>query len=142
MQFTKIGKRREVFWDTYFLDTERTTAKRRVNSPTLCDTVFQFDKTFDAISNETHTISYPILLKVGDTYRLYYQPCRKECVAKTDEREVKLDPVLLCVIESRDGVHWTRPALTNFTDADGNPTNIVFHSMVDGAFLFYDENPA
>ncbi|MBE6929947.1 MAG: hypothetical protein E7463_06680 [Ruminococcaceae bacterium] len=140
MNTINISRRLEPLWDSFLPDSALTTAKLRVNHPTFCDTPLWLDKIFDENSNELFGISYPILVRAGDIWRLYYHPCRSEKEWKA--RGGDYAQAMLCVLESRDGVNWERPALTNFPDADGNPTNIVFSELNDGVFVFCDENPA
>ena len=140
MKTIDIGTRRELFWDDYLVDTEKTTARLLVNHPTFCDKLMEFGEVFDENSSEDIYISYPILVKVEDIWRLYYHPCRTEEEWKS--RGGDFAQVMLCVVESKDGVHWERPALEHYRDRYGKSTNIVMDELNDGAFVFYDENPA
>ena len=140
MKAINIGKRREPFWDDYLIDTQRSTAKATVNHPAFCDTLFCFDENFDETGGELFTISYPILVNAEDVYRLYYHPQRTKEGWKS--RGGDFAQTLLCVLESRDGIHWTRPALSNFEDRYKKTNNIVFDEINDGIFVFYDKNPA
>lgn len=140
MKAINIGKRTEPFWDTYLIDTEKTTAKPCVNHPEFCDTLFEFDKNFDKTGGELFTISYPILVNAENCYRLYYHPQRPRDGWKL--RGGDFAQTLLCVLESKDGIHWNRPSLTNFKDRYKKPNNIVFDETNDGIFVFYDKNPA
>ena len=140
MKVIDIGTRREPFWDMFLMDTEKTTARLRVNHPTFCDTLSELGEEFDKTSSERFYISYPILVKGADGYRLYYHPCRTEDGWKS--RGGDFAQVQLCALESRDGISWKRPALDNYKARYGKPTNIVFDELNDGIFIFYDENPA
>ena len=62
-----LGKKREVFWDDYLVDTEKTTAFHRLMEPEKKEVVFTFDKGYENLG-----ISYPLIVKVDDTYRMYY----------------------------------------------------------------------
>ncbi|MBQ7033879.1 MAG: hypothetical protein IJN25_09515 [Clostridia bacterium] len=135
-----IGTRREPFWDTFLADEEKTTACLRVNHPTFCDSLLELGEEFDETCNEKMSISYPILVRGEDTWRLYYHPCRTEEGWRA--RGGDFAQMMLCVLESRDGISWKRPVLDNFKERYGRATNIVFDELNDGIFIFYDENPA
>ena len=124
-----IGGRREVFWDDFFIDTDRTTAGHRLIPPVKADIGFVFDR-----PDEAYSISYPNVVKVGDSYKLYY---------------ITFDPSLadrqynLHILESSDGSTWTRPALDLFPGDDGSSTNVVIAGLDDSSLsVFYDTNPA
>lgn len=125
MAAVNMGKNRQVFWDDYLVDTEKTTASARMIQPTKKECVFEFDQ-----KNETFSISYPCVVKDEAGYKMYYQPWIKE----------GLKPCV-CVIESVDGIHWHRPHLDIF-DNDLAENNVVIDQVKDGVFVFYDTNPA
>ena len=132
MTTLNIGSSREVFWDDYLLDTEKTTAFHRVMPPVLREVCYTFE-------DEQHlfnpSISYPNLMKDDNGYRLYYDPV---------ESGPKKPYIAVAVLESKDGIHWTRPHL-NIVDPptpDWEVNNIVLGPTMDGAFVFYDQNPA
>ena len=127
MEKINIGKNREVFWDNYLIDTERTTAFHRVMEPTKKESVFAFDKGFELLS-----ISYPHLVKVGDTHRLYYI---------TSNGREDAPQGYLAVIESTDGFNWHKPHLNIFDMPELTENNIVL-PVIDNAFVFTDTNPS
>ena len=47
-----LGTRREVFWDDFLVDTERTTARHRLVPPVKGEAAFVFDR-----PDERHSIS-------------------------------------------------------------------------------------
>ena len=74
---------------------------------------------------------YPGIMKIGDTYRLYYRATAKgkECY---------------CIAESKDGKIFTRPNLERYT-FDGTKKNNIFlreERFVDNFTVHYDENPS
>ena len=126
-----IGRRRELFWDDQLIDRERTTAVSEVMHPIFKETLMQFDRPEDG-----YTISYPTVVKVDDTYRMYY-------IAWGD-LEYGIGKVRLCVIESEDGIHWTRPSIGQYEENGSFDNNIVLTGdlLEDNAFVFNDPNPA
>lgn len=122
-----IGNRREVFWDDQLVDNAKTTAYCRAIQPTPCGTDYWFDTPLDQRS-----ISYPLLLKADDGYRLYYVGWHKGGFSR------------LLVITSRDGIHWERPNLGIHTYQDSTDNNIVMdvEDFRDNMFIFRDTNPA
>ena len=127
MKEINIGNRREVFWDNYLLDEEMTTAQSRLLPPVekgICYTLDQGD--------EMESVSFLQILKAEDGYRLYYCPWSQW---KT--------PIVirLAVLESKDGIHWTRPHLNLFPHPELRENNIVIDDLADNAFVFLDPNP-
>lgn len=130
MEVIDIGNRREPFWDNFLLDTDKTTATPRVNHPTYCRNVFEFDKPWEMTG-----LSYPQVLKVGDKYRLYYITIG----AKGEYPEGNYCKI--CALESDDGINWERPELNNTEYAGDKENNIAIYKVDDNCFIFYDENP-
>lgn len=126
-----IGNRREPFWDDHLVDTAMTTASAQVMQPVFKETLMWLDKPEDG-----QTISYPNIVKVDDTYRMYY-------IAWGDT-DWGVGKVRLCVIESRDGINWTRPSLGQYEENGSTDNNIVLTGSLleDNAFVFNDPNPA
>lgn len=129
MYTLKIGTKREVFWDDYLADAEKTTAFRRVCHPEGKEICFTFDQ--EQWIKPT-SCSYPCVLKDDKGYRLYYSPYTFG----------KKEPyITICVIESEDGIHWKRPCLDIFPHPELSENNIVLEHIIDSAFVFYDTNP-
>ncbi|MBR5869589.1 MAG: hypothetical protein IKZ09_01010 [Clostridia bacterium] len=125
-----LGTRREVFWDDFFVDTEKTTARHRLIPPTRDGIGFVFDH-----PDEEHSISYPNVVKDSDGYKLYYITFNPKIGA---DRRYRLH-----VLESLDGRSWVRPALDQFPGDDGALTNVVIDDLDDSSLgVFYDTNPA
>lgn len=126
-----IGKRREPFWDEYLIDTERTTALLQQEHPVFKETLMWFDRPEDGC-----TISYPTIVRVDDTFRMYY--------IAWGSNDWSVGKVRLCVIESKDGIHWERPSLGLYEENGSTDNNIVLTGdlLEDNAFVFHDPNPA
>ena len=130
MSVLHIGNSREVFWDDYLIDPEQTTAFHRVLPPERKEICF----TFDAEQwLENCSISYPCILKDEKGYRMYYSPW-------TFGKKAAF--ICICVIESQDGIHWTRPNLNIYPHPELPENNVVLEPIMDSAFVFYDTNPA
>ncbi len=131
MNAINIGKRLEPFWDDFMIDTERTTAFHRVMNPTYKGEIFTLDCGYE----KAGLISYPVILKDDKGYKMYYSPW----VMKPQFH------VRFAVIESTDGINWTRPNLAIFScpelDDAGKPNNVVLERIPDGFSIFYDTNP-
>ncbi len=113
----KLSKgQRELFWDDYLTDAEKTTAFARLIQPTLKECCYVFDK-----ENEKTSISYPQILKDDSGYKMYYVVHSQGGVE-------------LSVIESQDGLTWERPCL------QPQQSNVLM-KIPDNMFVFYDENP-
>ncbi|MBQ8954813.1 MAG: hypothetical protein IJ048_11940 [Clostridia bacterium] len=125
MDALRIGKDRQVFWDDFLIDRERSNTFHRVMTPEKKACCFSFDQ-----PNEVFSISYPCIVKDEQGYKMYYQPWYEEdrtpCV---------------CVVESQDGLTWRRPRLDMFQGHDIAENNIVIERVRDGCFVFYDTNP-
>ena len=61
-----IGNRLEPLWDYYLVDREKTTANLSVNPPQKMGNVFEHKNPFG------REMFYPVILKDGDIYRMYY----------------------------------------------------------------------
>ena len=122
-----LGSRREFFWDDYLVEPAMTTALPRLIQPTWKGTDFRFDHELDIRS-----ISYPLLLKAEDGWRLYYVGWQKGGISR------------LLVLTSPDGKAWTRPNLGLHSYNGSTDNNIVLdvEDFRDNMFIFRDTNPA
>ena len=65
-----IADRREVFWDNYLIDEEKTTTFLRLMQPIRKETCFWFDQG----SEEEFQVSFSCIVKDEAGYKLYYLP--------------------------------------------------------------------
>ncbi|MBQ3101212.1 MAG: hypothetical protein IJC50_09500 [Clostridia bacterium] len=126
-----IGSRRELFFDDFMVDTEKSTVSTVYNKPVKRERLFDFDAPW-----ETGAGYQNITKKPDGSYLMYY---------KTGYQEPKYGKHVsrIAVIESKDGIHWTRPMLdvsgierypvSNMISGDGD--------FYDNLFCFYDTNP-
>ena len=120
-----VGSDRQLFLDDYLIDAEMSDAVINIETPVKQESVFRFDKQYEAGDTVYHNIT-----RMPDgTYRMYYK-------ATDDIRRI-------CYIESTDGLTWTRPQLTT-NMYGGDYSNIVTSDdcRPDNLFVFYDTNPA
>ncbi|MBQ4630273.1 MAG: hypothetical protein IJB70_04730 [Clostridia bacterium] len=123
-----IAQKREVFWDNFLLDEEKTTAFHRsfnLTEKEVCTVLNQ--------GKELESVSWLQVLKLPDGgYRMYYCPW-----SQWDKEIV----IRLAVLESSDGLSWTRPSLNLFPHPELKENNIVIDHLIDNAYVFYDTNP-
>ena len=85
---------------------------------------------------------YASIVKVGDTYRMYY---RADSMRQhMDKSKVPGKPVI-CVAESRDGgITFKKPRIGRYEYNGSKYNNIVFmrDQPIDNFSVFYDTNPA
>ena len=121
-----IGSRREVFFDDTMLDSERTTTVFRLHEPVQRECVLVNDEPWHAGG----AVPYHQVLMDGDVYRMY---------SRCDS--VGLGSVSYA--ESRDGIHWEKPALGIAEFNGSKENNLLFgNAAFDGFRVFIDENPA
>lgn len=122
-----IGKKKQLFWDSYLIDESLTTASFELMHPIEKEICFSFDHDWEY----KFTTGYKNIVKTDDGYRLYY-------VVAVNE-----DPyyVRVAMIESKDGLTWTRPKLNIYDIEDYKDNNIVLQKLIDNAYVFFDNNP-
>lgn len=137
MNIINIGNRREVLWDDFLIDNERTTATRLLNHPEKKEIVIAFDKIWEGDS-----ISYPHIVRLGNKYMMYFITTVSDLskMVSKDGIAEELIHTVSC-LESKDGIHWKRPKLKNTKWMDFEENNIVMKDWVDNFFVFIDENP-
>ena len=85
---------------------------------------------------------YGSLVRVGETYRLYYRADASRCLT---DGTLSRGKGVVCVAESRDGgITFRKPILGKHSYGGTRATNIVFEreGRVDNFSVFYDENPS
>lgn len=149
--YINIGNRREVLWDDYLVDREKTSARLVNHKPQKKELVCTLDKPWEA-----NHLSYPHFIKLDDTYYMYYisslpltEEQKKEYQDETKGTYDKANHFVICVLTSKDFQNWERPNL-GFYEFNGTYENNVvlsqkitgtFDEAFDNAFVFVDENP-
>lgn len=132
-----IGSHREVFWDDYLIDTEKTTAVRRLHSPVRRECVLRFDSPW-----EGDGCNYQNILADDGLYRMYYLGWS---MISADRTEHTTNNICVCYAESRDGLHWVKPALGLYEYEGSRENNILLagdFGSFDNFMVMKDENPA
>ena len=130
MDTINIGKKREVFWDNYIVDEEKSTTIFRSIKPEKKEVCFTFDK-----GGEPYGLTYHCIVKDEKGYKLYYV-----CWNEWKSKEYNHEGARLAVIESQDGINWTRPCLN--PDPQCDLENVIMDYVNNGVFVFLDPNPA
>ncbi len=143
-----IGSRRELFLDDYLIGRMVDGAKLLLHTPVRREVVFRMEAPW-----ESNAGSYQSIIREHGRYRIYYQGGYDAPTLNHPEWKTPLDPdtdKLVCVIESTDGIHWTRPELGLCEWKGIRNNNIVMTDRiaekVRGCVLhtafWRDENPA
>ncbi len=137
----KLAGTREVFWDDYLIDAEKTTAQHRVHRPVEQEVVMTYDRPWEGNKSNYQNI----LVEPDGLLRMYYLGWQYTPPAEGEKAKPLI--VSLCYAESRDGIHWTRPELDICTWENGEKTNILIDGRtqtdsLDGFYVFRDDNPA
>ena len=126
-----IADRRQLPWDDYLVDEDKSDVPVVMHAPEYREKVFTCDAPWEGDGCGNGTI-----IKDGDLYRLYYiaWQMRTDPKSKWQQKEI-----FICYAESRDGRHWTRPnlGLHEFNGSKNN--NILFEA--DDVGIFLDTNP-
>ncbi len=83
-----------------------------------------------------HT-GYPTIIKVDDTYRLYYRTSGQDGEVYLDWAPTK---ALICVAESKDGINFTKPVIGKIEYDGSKENNAIFENSASFS-VFYDTNP-
>ena len=131
-----IGNRRELFVDDYLIDGARNEVPQVICRPQKREPVFVHDAKWE----KTDAVYHNIVRTPEGKFRMYYKAAYDGW--KPDGAFAMIRRI--CVIESDDGLHWTRPRLTLTPIPEGEVNNIIsgIHDFYDNMYVFYDENPA
>ena len=126
-----IADRLELFWDHHLVD-KLDGAHLHLHEPTPREVTLKFDRPW-----EGGVVGYPTVLRDGDTYRLYYRGWPTVGAADKDTQTASY-----CLAESKDGIHFERPAIDEHALHGAESNNIVFtgpgsHNLTP----FIDTNP-
>ncbi len=110
VQPVDIGSHRELFVDRHLVDS-LDGVELVLHPPRRAETVLKFDKPW-----EGPYCAYVTVFRDEDRFRMYYRGWPDL------ER-----PELTCYAESRDGIHWTKPALGLYEWNGSRENNIVWN---------------
>ncbi|MBQ4047024.1 MAG: hypothetical protein IJC93_01470 [Clostridia bacterium] len=130
-----IGTRLEPLWDDTILDPAKTTAELRRFSPVKREKVMEFGEPW-----EGDGCDYFNFLCDNGLWRMYYLAWKiTEDGRVPDHHEIRV-----CYAESRDGLHWEKPAL-GLCEFNGSKENNILldenTQKFDNFFVFIDQNP-
>ncbi len=121
-QAIDIGSRRELFVDQYLV--ERLDGVRlELHRPMRREVVFRTDAPWEGNGS-----CYQSVFRDGDLFRMYYRGGH-HVASKAYERE-KNSWETLCLAESRDGIHWTRPELDIVEFQGSTKNNLILDSAM------------
>lgn len=136
-----VGSRRELFVDHYLI--ERLDGVRlQLHRPLRREVVFRTDAPWEGNGS-----AYQSVVRDGDIYRMYYRGGHH--VASKAYVKEKNSWETLCMAESRDGIHWTRPELHVVEFRGSKKNNLILDaamvSQIGGSpahtAVFRDTNP-
>lgn len=129
-----LGSRLELFVDDYLID-HLHGAQLKLHSPDRAETVLTFDQPW-----EGPTTGYFTVIDDRGAYRLYYRGSGHN--PANNDVHTEQAPMTECCVESRDGIHWTRPDLGLVTFHGSAHNNIVLMGQPALSFTpFLDANP-
>ena len=131
-----LKERRYLCWDET-LFAEREGIEIVPHLPVKRNVALRTGDEWEGVHN-----GYGSVLKVGDTYRLYYRADASRCLADGTMGRGK---GVICVAESRDGgITFRKPIVGRYEYGGTKSNNIVFmrEGSIDNFSVFLDENPA
>ena len=96
-----IGKMRELFWDNYIIDTDKTTASLKLHSPIRRECVLVHDEPWEGDGSDYHNF----FKDKNGIYRMYYLGWQ---TMNPDKTQHTIDDICICYAESTDGINWSK----------------------------------
>jgi len=132
MSTYNLGSGRMVCWDDFLIDKAENT-EIRMHKPVKREKVFTCDAQW-----EGNCSGYESMLKIGDTYKLYY---RAQNIVFHANGGGDYSKGCFCIAESKDGIHFKRAKINKY-EYDGIISNNIFLNQGrDNFAVIYDENP-
>ncbi len=124
-----LGSRWELFMDEQLI-AQRSGLTMKLHEPVRREVVLTTDKPW-----EGPTCGYFSAIQDGKKVRLYYRG--------SSEGSDRSENQVTCVVESDDGIHFTRPVLNLIEAAGTKENNVVWRGVESHNFsAFLDTNPA
>ncbi len=134
-----VGSRLELFVDDWLIESMQG-AELRLHHPVPRDRVWEGSGPDGTYVGLERAGCYVTVFQDGDIYRMYYRSSAEVVGVTTPPHESPNQ--VWGYAESRDGIHWDRPALGLFETTDGKPNNIVWAGVGCHNFTpFKDTNP-
>ena len=130
-----IGSRLELFVDDFLIERVGGAARLALHRPQRREIVIVHDAPWEGNNSAYHTV-----FRDGDTYRMYY---RGRQIDLSGDKLKFPHGQRVCYAESRDGLHWEKPALGLVEFQGSKENNIIWDQEGSHNFApFKDPNPA
>lgn len=128
----EIGSRRELFVDAHLIET-LAGAERRMHHPVPREIAVVHDAPWEGAGSGYHSV-----IQDGDLYRMYH----RGSILGVENGRLKVGRQVYCYVESRDGIHWTKPELGLHEYNGSKKNNIIWTGVgVHNFAPFLDANP-
>ena len=127
------ARQRFLCWDTSLI-AKSSGLEIAQHKPQKQNIALACNDDWDGVHN-----GYPTVIKVGDTYRMYYRVGGQEGEVFVNE-DFPPNKNAVCVAESKDGINFTKPVIGKFEYWGEKENNIVFDGSASFS-VFYDTNP-
>lgn len=119
-------------WDESLIETS-SQIEIIMHKPQKRNLALVCDDEWEGVHN-----GYACVMKVGGKYRMYYRACNGRHKIDGGISEGKS---VLCMAESTDGIHFTKPIVGKYDYNGTKYNNIVVNHHFDNFSVFYDDNP-
>lgn len=127
-----IGSRRELFVDGHLIE-KLAGAERRMHHPVPREVSVVHDAPWEGAGSGYHSV-----IKDGDVYRMYH----RGSILGVENGRLKVGRQVYCYVESKDGIHWTKPDLGLHEHNGSKKNNIIWTGVgVHNFAPFLDTNP-
>lgn len=117
-----IQNRREVFWDDFLIDPDKTTADKVLHHPRRRERSLVYDRPWEGDCGNCFNVLWD-----NGIYRMYYLSTWQKD-PKTGKR---WEDYNICYAESRDGIRWMKPDLGLYPFGRCRHTNIIVPQKPD-----------
>ena len=138
-QVLAISSRRELMVDDYLIESIRGAARQRLHHPVRREIAVVHDAPWEGNGGGYHTVFYDPDYKETGRYRMYYHAWHIPSDGRQDH------PLYIGYCESKDGIHWEKPAL-GLVEFNGSTANNIVMATINGRechdfSVFKDTNP-
>lgn len=127
-----MGTRLELFVDDFLIESMSGDVTQHLHRPVAKEVVLVTGAPW-----EGNTSAYYTIFRDDDRYRMYYRGSHYD-----EETRKSAHPEVTCYAESKDGIHWTKPALGLYAFEGSKKNNITWDGIGTHCFVaFKDENP-
>ncbi len=129
------NQNRFLCWDTDLMEHE-SNVRVEMHKPVKKNIALLCDDEWEGVHN-----GYGSIVRSNDGYRLYYRANNQRHMM---DKTLSHGEEVVCVAESRDGIHFYKPNLGKFEYNGTKYNNIVFmrEGQLDNFSFFFDENPS